>query len=609
MVFSRRVLLGVLSFSAFAFAQDASRPLVQPRLEELTLSPTFIITDVPTTRTYNWTIEMKEGAPDGFYRQMLVVNGQYPGPLIEANEGDTIIVHVTNKLPKVGTSLHWHGLFQNGTAWMDGPAGITQCPIPAGSSYTYEFKVQGQYGTYWWHAHAGAQLADGIHGPLIVHSTRDPLKRGVDYDFDQILIMADWYHNTSTEIVDGLRNPQGYDGTTAAPPPRSAMFNGFGTWDCETYGTPETCFTQKPYELEVIPDKTYRLRIINTAAHAMIWNSIDEHTLSVIEADDTPISSPAVNDLHRVQSHNGQRYSVLLKTDKGKLGDSFWMRGEMSKACFAYTTKDYNSTALAILRYGPTTDTSRPTTKDWKEEIGTSCRDIDTSALVPLVKEDAPTTVTQHGIFNTRVGYREDKVSEFYVNNVGFDHLWYRPVLYDVMEGRGVDGSRVASLTFDGSGAADIVINNLDPIDHPYHLHAFTFWIVGEGSGSLTEDAYRQMTFNTTNPLRRDTHVVPSRSWSVIRIMPDVPGVWFMHCHIDWHLAAGFAAVVVAQPDVIKQFQIPAPATDLCKHRPEGQGVNSTSLGKRESGSRMMRHRPHHGKRFSHDLGGNVGGL
>jgi FtsP/CotA-like multicopper oxidase with cupredoxin domain len=26
------------------------------------------------------------------------VNGQYPGPLIEANEGDTIIVHVTNHL-------------------------------------------------------------------------------------------------------------------------------------------------------------------------------------------------------------------------------------------------------------------------------------------------------------------------------------------------------------------------------------------------------------------------------------------------------------------------------------------------------------------------------
>lgn len=76
--------------------------------------------------------------------------GQYPGPTIEANEGDTIIVNVKNKLPKVGTSIHWHGLFQNGTAWMDGPAGVTQCPIPDGGSFTYKFKIEGQYGTYWW---------------------------------------------------------------------------------------------------------------------------------------------------------------------------------------------------------------------------------------------------------------------------------------------------------------------------------------------------------------------------------------------------------------------------------------------------------------------------
>ena len=29
---------------------------------------------------------------------MMVVNGQFPGPLIEANEGDTIIVNVQNHL-------------------------------------------------------------------------------------------------------------------------------------------------------------------------------------------------------------------------------------------------------------------------------------------------------------------------------------------------------------------------------------------------------------------------------------------------------------------------------------------------------------------------------
>jgi hypothetical protein len=29
---------------------------------------------------------------------MMVINGQFPGPLIEANEGDTIIVNVKNDM-------------------------------------------------------------------------------------------------------------------------------------------------------------------------------------------------------------------------------------------------------------------------------------------------------------------------------------------------------------------------------------------------------------------------------------------------------------------------------------------------------------------------------
>ncbi|KAG8712811.1 laccase, multicopper oxidase, benzenediol:oxygen oxidorectuctase [Ceratobasidium sp. 394] len=202
MIFSRRAILGVLSLLRFV-AADVSpgldnqpsdyhhHDLVQSRLEEFTLSPNFKITDKPRTREYNFVVEMKWGAPDGFYRQMLVVNGQYPGPTIEANEGDTVVVHVKNKLKKVGTSIHWHGMFQNGTAWMDGPAGVTQCPIPAGGSFTYKFEVKKQFGTFWWHAHAGAQLSDGVHGAFIVHSTRDPLKRGKHYDYDQILIMGD----------------------------------------------------------------------------------------------------------------------------------------------------------------------------------------------------------------------------------------------------------------------------------------------------------------------------------------------------------------------------------------------------------------------------------
>ena len=42
--------------------------------------------------------------------------------------------------------MHWHGIFQNGTNWMDGTSGITQCPLPAGKSFLYNFTVENQYG-------------------------------------------------------------------------------------------------------------------------------------------------------------------------------------------------------------------------------------------------------------------------------------------------------------------------------------------------------------------------------------------------------------------------------------------------------------------------------
>lgn len=67
-------------------------------------------TDPPNTgmtRYYTFTISQGTIAPDGVEKQALLINGQFPGPLIEANWGDWIEVTLTNALPDEGTSLHW----------------------------------------------------------------------------------------------------------------------------------------------------------------------------------------------------------------------------------------------------------------------------------------------------------------------------------------------------------------------------------------------------------------------------------------------------------------------------------------------------------------------
>lgn len=87
--------------------------------------------------------------PDGHGEKMCELwNGQYPGPTIRANWGDTIQVTVHNELTNNGTSVHWHGVRQLGSNEMDGTNGMTECPIAPGTTRTYEF-VATQYGTSW----------------------------------------------------------------------------------------------------------------------------------------------------------------------------------------------------------------------------------------------------------------------------------------------------------------------------------------------------------------------------------------------------------------------------------------------------------------------------
>jgi FtsP/CotA-like multicopper oxidase with cupredoxin domain len=55
-------------------------------------------------------------------RNVWTSNGQYPGPMIQANKGDQILVYVINNLDD-NVTIHWHGIFQKGTTYYDGVAG------------------------------------------------------------------------------------------------------------------------------------------------------------------------------------------------------------------------------------------------------------------------------------------------------------------------------------------------------------------------------------------------------------------------------------------------------------------------------------------------------
>ena len=82
--------------------------------QDYVLSNSFDKNAPNTTRTYTLNLtEIPDGAPDGVSVRTLLVNGQFPGPVIEANEGDRLIVHVNNFMT-LPSSIHWHGQYQNG---------------------------------------------------------------------------------------------------------------------------------------------------------------------------------------------------------------------------------------------------------------------------------------------------------------------------------------------------------------------------------------------------------------------------------------------------------------------------------------------------------------
>lgn len=64
--------------------------------------------DARPLKVFNLDVSWDEYAHAGLEREMLLVNGQAPGPVIEVDEDDHVIVNVNNYSP-FNTTVHFHG--------------------------------------------------------------------------------------------------------------------------------------------------------------------------------------------------------------------------------------------------------------------------------------------------------------------------------------------------------------------------------------------------------------------------------------------------------------------------------------------------------------------
>ncbi|KZV71809.1 multicopper oxidase [Peniophora sp. CONT] len=449
---------------------------------------------------------------DGYSKVASLANGTFPGPIISINKGDRLEVNVTNGLTESNgldlvTTVHWHGIDQLQSNWADGVASVTQCPIVPGNSFLYNFTIPNQAGTFFYHSHYGGQMCDGLKGALIVRDPNDPLKYLYDVDDDSTVIsISDWYHFASHNVAK-------------IPEFDSVVINGIGRY---VNGPTDNA-------LAVVNVKAGTRRVPRIFGLPNFVFSIDKHTLTVIEADG---NSVIPHDVSSLQIFAGQRYSVVLDADQPK--DNYWIRAAPNSHTNNSTGNGLNS---AILNYEGV-DVADPSSADTASS--NRLAETDLHPLDVSVVPEADMVIDIDWDFNTTSGL-------FTANNVSFAMQYSMPVLLQILSGNQkaedlLPSGSVYSLPRNQTielrmPARPGTIAKSGP--HPYHLHGHSFWVI-QSAGNNTQ--------NTIDPVMRDVVAGTTDANDVsselrIRFRTDNPGPWIFHCHIDWHMATGFAIV------------------------------------------------------------------
>ncbi|XP_077248526.1 laccase-6-like [Tasmannia lanceolata] len=537
-----------------------------------------------STRFYDFKVQTTRIRKVCKSKDIVTVNGMLPGPVVYAQEDDRVIVKVTNETPYNAT-IHWHGVRQRLSCWSDGPAYLTQCPIQAGQTFTYEFTLVQQRGTLLWHAHV-SWLRGTVYGAIVIYP-----KVGVPYPFtypheEHILILGEhWYK----DVVKLERNVLASGG--APPIADSYLINGHP-------GPLYNCSKNDVYKIDVVPGKTYLLRIINAALNMEHFFAIANHNLTVVEAD-ADYTKPFSTD--QIMLGPGNTVNVLVTADK-PIGKYSMAMGPYQSArnvsfqsvpaiaYFQYQGATPNTVALSA--WLPTFNDNLAVKVNMDSlrslnPVGIPI-EIDTNLFFTVglnVQKCRSRTPNKNcrgpnrGVLAASTNnftFVRPKVSllQAYYNQI---HGYYTEDFpdvplrsYDFVNGapnnipndtQSLNGTRVNVLEY--GSRVQLILQDTGTVtteNHPIHLHGYSFYVIGYGSGNYDP---RNATFNLVDPPYMNTIGVPVGGWAAIRFVADNPGVWFMHCHLDIHLSWGLAMAFIVKNGEGVLETLPHPPADM----------------------------------------------
>lgn len=219
---------------------------------------------------------------------LLTYNRQIPAPRLEAQAGDRVRIHFTNRLSQP-TNLHYHGLHIPVT----GSADNVFLHIGPGEKFTYEFQIPTDHpsGTFWYHPHlhglVAEQLFGGLAGLFIVRSENEiPEIRAAKEEF---LVLQDFALDDSGRLTDSahMSMMMGREGNIVTVngrvnPSFSLPHNGLLRWRI----------------LNASPSRFYRL-------------ALEDHSLYQIATDGHTLAQP--REVEELLLTPGQRIDVLIK--------------------------------------------------------------------------------------------------------------------------------------------------------------------------------------------------------------------------------------------------------------------------------------------------------
>lgn len=434
-----------------------------------------------TIRTVSLTPEVSDVDLGGVVVSTWAYGGAIPAKPIRVRAGEQVKATVANRLPE-DTSIHWHGVALRNDA--DGVPHVTQDPIPAGGTFTYQFTAP-HPGTFWFHPHTGVQLDRGLYAPLIVDDPHEPLT----YDDEWVVVLDDWLDGINgktpdaqlAELREGMGGMMGGHMMGGAS---SALLGGDAGDVTYPHFLVNGRLAADPDVHTGKPGQRLRIRFINAGSDTAFRVALAGHVMTVTHTDGFPVTP---KDTDALLIGMGERYDVLVTLADGVFGLVALAEGK-------------NATCLALIRTGAGTPPPAGLRSAELNRRIVAYQQLRADSRAALTVRDVSRTLTVK-LTGGMMSY------DWRFDNKPFDH---RTVAHVVSSGERVKIEYV----------------NTTMMWHPVHLHGHTF-AVGDAAGP-----------------RKDTAIVLPGQTLTTLFDAENPGQWMIHCHNAYHAEAGMMTLL-----------------------------------------------------------------